>query len=94
MRLNNVEKNNFKASVYAFDKDAKVFLFGSRTDDQKRGGDIDILIISDSINREQIRKIKLNFYDSFGEQKIDIVLDDGSLDEPFKKMIYTKAIEL
>ena len=94
MRLSKVEINNLKTSVFSFDKEAKLYLFGSRTDDQKRGGDIDLLIISKNINREEVRKIKLNFYDEFGEQKIDILQDDGKLDEPFKKLIFTKAIEL
>ena len=94
MRLSKVEINNLKTSVFSFDKEAKLYLFGSRTDDQKRGGDIDLLIISKNINREEVRKIKLNFYDEFGEQKIDILQDDGKLDEPFKKLIFTKAVEL
>ena len=94
MRLSKVEINNLKTSVFSFDKEAKLYLFGSRTDDQKRGGDIDLLIISKNINREEVRKIKLNFYDEFGEQKIDILQDDGKLEEPFKKLIFTKAIEL
>ena len=94
MRLSKEEINNLKTSVFSFDKEAKLYLFGSRTDDQKRGGDIDLLIISKNINREQVRKIKLNFYDEFGEQKIDILQDDGKLDEPFKKLIFTKAVEL
>ena len=92
MRLSKVEINNLKTSVFSFDKEAKLYLFGSRTDDQKRGGDIDLLIISKNINREEVRKIKLNFYDEFGEQKIDILQEDGKLDEPFKKLIFTKAI--
>ena len=94
MRLSKVEINNLKTSVFSFDKEAKLYLFGSRTDDQKRGGDIDLLIISKNISREEVRKIKLNFYDEFGEQQIDILQDDGKLDEPFKKLIFTKAIEL
>lgn len=94
MRLSKEEINNLKTSVFSFDKEAKLYLFGSRTDDQKRGGDIDLLIISKNINREEVRKIKLNFYDEFGEQQIDILQDDGKLDEPFKKLIFTKAIEL
>ncbi len=94
MRLSKAEINNFKTSIFSLDKEAKLYLFGSRTDDQKRGGDIDLLIISKSINREQIRKIRLNFYDEFGEQQIDILQDDGRLKEPFKKLIYAKAIQL
>ena len=94
MRLSKEEINNLKTSVFSFDKEAKLYLFGIRTDDQKRGGDIDLLIISKNINREEVRKIKLNFHDEFGEQQIDILQDEGKLDEPFKKLIFTKAIEL
>ncbi len=71
-----------------------MYLFGSRIDDQKRGGDIDLLIISKKLDREKIRQIKFNFYDEFGEQQIDILQDNGTLDKPFNKLIYTQAVEL
>lgn len=94
MRLSIGEMNNFRSSTYDIDPDAKLYLFGSRVDDSKKGGDIDLLIISAKISRKDVRTIRLNFFDQFGEQKLDIVVDDGSLKTAFVKMIFEKAILL
>ena len=91
MRLTNKEICNLKTSVFEFDPAAKLFLFGSRTDDTKRGGDIDILIISKIISRKEVHLIRINFFQSFGEQKLDIIVDDGTLNTPFIKLIFEKA---
>ena len=50
MRLNNFEVGTIKECVYSLDKDAKVYLFGSCADDTARGGDINLLIISEKLN--------------------------------------------
>jgi len=43
MRLSNDSMLTIKQAVtLIFGKDAKVYLFGSRTDDAKKGGDIDL----------------------------------------------------
>lgn len=46
MRLSNTEVNTIKTAVFELDLHAHIFLFGSRVDDSKRGGDIDLLIES------------------------------------------------
>ncbi len=94
MRLNSLEREVLKSSVRCIDKDSKVYLFGSRVDDSKKGGDIDILIVSDKITRFDRRKIKLDFYEKFGEQKLDVIVDDGTFREPFSKLAFEKAVEL
>ncbi len=48
MRLSEIEQKTIKESVSAFDKQAKIVLFGSRVRDAARGGDIDLSIISDN----------------------------------------------
>lgn len=94
VRLSEDEINNLKASVTAADPEGKLFLFGSRTDCEGRGGDIDLLILSKQITRKSLTAIRWNFFERFGEQKLDIVLDDGTLAEPFVKTIFRKAVEL
>lgn len=94
MRLSSEEINRIKSSVAQFDKDACVYLFGSRTDDNKRGGDIDILIVSDKIDRTQKRMIRLDFFERFGEQKLDIIIDDGTFREPFHEIALNRGVKL
>jgi hypothetical protein len=54
--------------------DDKVFLFGSRVDDNKRGGDIDVFILSNQHYDSQImRNIKTKFMQQFGWQKLDLI---------------------
>jgi predicted nucleotidyltransferase len=71
--------------VQTADADARVWLFGSRTDDAKRGGDIDIAVLSPKIGIAERMKIRRSITDVLGEQKIDIVVSaDGS--EPFFRL--------
>lgn len=94
MRLTAKEISILKRSLESINSEAQLFLFGSRTDDTKKGGDIDLLVLSDSISMKDLRKLRLDFYKEFGEQKMDIILDDGSFEDPFHKLIFKKAVKL
>ena len=72
MRLSEKEKVNLLNSIHYWDKDAKVYLFGSRTNDNKKGGDIDLEVRSNRIGLKEKIDIKLKFFEEFGEQKIDL----------------------
>ena len=55
-------------------------LFGSRLDDQRCGGDIDLLITTELPDAQAAgRRIDLlaDLWIALGERKIDILLDDG-----------------
>ncbi len=74
---------------------AKIFLFGSRTDDDKKGGDIDVLILSEKKLRfSDLSRMRISFYKAFGEQKIDLVNFTFSEEYPFKSIALEQAIEL
>jgi len=94
VRLTSLEREVLKSSITAFDKYSKIYLFGSRVDDDKKGGDIDILIVSDKITRADKREIRLDFYEKFGEQKLDIIIDDGSFSKPFSKIALKNGVSL
>ncbi len=74
MRLSQEQKGVITEAISSFDPDAEVFLFGSRVDDNKRGGDIDLLVKSKLIGLNERRSIKLKLMDRLGPQKIDIIL--------------------
>lgn len=59
MRLDQQERHALKRAVADIDVD--VFGFGSRIDDQARGGDIDILIFSDDEPFKLSRRVTVDF---------------------------------
>ena len=94
MRLTQEQRACLKTTCKALADDAKIYLFGSRVDDRKRGGDIDLLIISKTLTKKDLRRLRVEFCKRFGEQKIDIVLDDGQMRDPFVRLIFRQAIPL
>ena len=46
MRLTVNEITLLKEKLALLSREAKLYLFGSRVDDSKRGGDIDLLVVS------------------------------------------------
>ena len=94
IRLDQEELATLKRSLEKLTDDYALYLFGSRADPTKRGGDIDILVISDKLKRRDLRKVRIDFFEKFGEQKLDIVLDDGTLSSPFVRHIIDKAVSL
>ncbi len=77
MRLSQLEIDGIKKAFKEVFKDGKVYLFGSRVDDNKRGGDIDLYIIP-SKEIENIREKKIEFLvkldEYIGEQKVDVII--------------------
>lgn len=94
MRLETEQINCLKNTLEMLASDARLYLFGSRVDDSKRGGDIDLLIVSEKLTKKDIRILRIEFFKHFGEQKLDIVLDNGALQDPFVKHILQKAVLL
>jgi predicted nucleotidyltransferase len=93
MRLKDYEQAAILSTVKSLDSNAVVYLFGSRVDDNKKGGDIDLLVLSDRLTRDDKRAIKMKLYDLIGEQKIDLVLaaDDS---DPFVKLALETGVKL
>jgi predicted nucleotidyltransferase len=77
MRLEDNEIQAIKTIFNAVFKSGAIYLFGSRVDDTKKGGDID-LYISTPDKKDLVSK-KIDFLvglkRKIGEQKIDVVLD-------------------
>lgn len=95
MRLKKEVIDYFKSSILNQSQKVDVYLFGSRTDDTLRGGDIDILILSEStLSRTFLRTIKINFFKQFGMQKLDLINFTYIEKHPFKSLILEKAVLL
>lgn len=99
MRLNEFEIDSIKTLASRhFGKGVHVYLFGSRTQDELLGGDIDLFISSNNDKLLEVRT-KVNFIADLvlliGDQKIDVVLDTpAKRNSVFFKTIYQTGIQL
>ncbi|MCX7760987.1 MAG: nucleotidyltransferase domain-containing protein [Hydrogenothermaceae bacterium] len=94
VRLSESEIETIKRVVRQFDPQAKIILFGSRTDLSKKGGDIDLLVISDKIDYNSRRNIKTELYLLLGDRKIDLIVTDNPDKQSFTKIAYKYGVEL
>ena len=95
MRLDTSIINFFKQAIEEEIPGAKIYLFGSRTNDDAVGGDIDLIVLTQNhVDKRLFRSIRIEFYKKFGWQKIDLInftFDDQSV---FRQLIKTNAVEL
>ena len=87
IRLDNEQK---KALQFALnDVQAEVYLFGSRTDLKKRGGDVDVFVLTD-IDSHEAYNLSLqltNKYQQICDERIDVIVLP-----PIEKMEYKNFI--
>ncbi len=105
MRLESSEIKAIKQSINHFIiQDYYIlYLFGSRTDQNKKGGDIDLLLVvkdGSPLTRDQVQKHKLEILvdikSAIGDQKIDLVITEERelLADPFLREIMKRAMKL
>ena len=78
MRLTQHQITTFKrVGEEVFGPDAQLYLFGSRVDERRAGGDIDLYVVGFDRPTEQQIEAKLRFLSkvklSIGDQRIDLV---------------------
>ena len=82
-------------AVHKQDPEAKVILFGSRTKDDQRGGDIDLLVISDRLDFRKQWKIRRDILDEIGWQKLDLlVCPEDQLNSGIARLAIESGISL
>jgi len=91
MRLTNSEIQAIEKAIYSLDHDAAIYLFGSRADDSRKGGDIDLLIISKNLTFSDKIKIKKSIFEHIDEQKIDLIIAKDNAD-PFVRLALEQGI--
>ena len=93
MRLTDHERRAILAQVRRHDPQARVRIFGSRARDDVRGGDIDLLIYSDRLNRAALRELRIDLQDALGQQHFDLILH-GRRPSAFARSVAGKAVSL
>ena len=74
---------------------SEIYLFGSRADDNRKGGDIDVLVLDEhTLTLRQKLEITAAFHKECGDQKLDIVSFTHKDTHPFKKIALTSAVPL
>lgn len=93
MRLDEKEHKIIKDAILERDPQARIYLFGSRTNNFAQGGDIDILVLSDKINISDKLIVKRELFKKLEDQKIDIIVS-GDRNRPFVKAALENAVSL
>ena len=75
-----------------------IVLFGSRADPSRLGGDIDLLVTLYPLQPVDVyrftQRLRLALEDRLGEQRIDVIVDDGHGDGIFPALARETGVEL
>lgn len=95
MRISIEQIDLLKNKILSILPDAMVYLFGSRIDDNKKGGDIDIMILSDrKMSWKEKAMIRWHYFERFGEQKLDIISSTFKENDSFKQIVLHEGVGL
>lgn len=91
MRLDSKQKEALFKAIEGIENE--IYLFGSRVDDTKKGGDIDILIFSQANPYKLSQRVAVQYFMEC-EEKIDvIVMDPHNLTPEQKAFLNTITME-
>jgi len=95
MRLSPDEIEVIREQVRALDPEAEVYLFGSRANPSGRGGDIDLLVVSDRLGFRDVLRLRGEILDRIGWQQLDLLVRRrDQLDEPFAALARARGVKL
>lgn len=95
VRIPQTTRQSIKSLVSKRVPNSECYLFGSRTLDDAKGGDIDLLLLTpEQISLRQILTLRREILNQIGEQKIDIVNFPKTSNHPFLKVAMDGAIPI
>jgi len=95
MRLTAGEITAIREEMGRLDPHAEVYLFGSRVDDTARGGDIDLLVVSDRLSFRNVLRLRTRILDRIGWQQLDLVVRRrNQLGEPLAALAQETGVKL
>ncbi len=95
MRLTASEVTAIREEIGRVDPSAEVYLYGSRVDDKARGGDIDLLVISEAVGFREMLRLRTRILDRIGWQQRDwVVRRRDQVTEPLAAVAQETGIKL
>ena len=96
MRLSPNEISAIKKTILGIDAAAVIYLFGSRVQDDLKGGDIDLVVLSTKLSFTNKLDILAEIKSLIGDQKIDlrIVEPEALQSDPFLLSIKNSMVRL
>lgn len=99
MRLADNEIDAIKqAFIHSFAPTDHLWIFGSRTDDSKKGGDIDLYVETQETDVGIIQNMHHKFldilFDHIEEQKVDVVIKRPTLSLPIHQHALETGVQL
>ena len=95
MRLTDLQKTNIRQTVARIvGPNAQTWLFGSRVDDNRRGGDVDLYIEpTQKIMLISALRCKIAIEESMDLQ-VDIIIKEPGIDKPIYRLAKTQGVLL
>jgi predicted nucleotidyltransferase len=95
MRLETDQSTAIREEIRRADPGAEIYLYGSRADDTRRGGDIDLLVISDRLGFRDLLALRRAILDRIGWQQLDLMMRRrDQLEEPLAILAQQTGIKL
>jgi len=83
-----------QAARQSFGADARLWLFGSRVDDAKRGGDVDLYVEPTQGNTLlSTLRCKISLEDSL-DLHVDLIVKEPGKDKPIYQLAKTQGVQL
>jgi predicted nucleotidyltransferase len=95
MRLTAGEITAIREETGRLDPKAEVYLYGSRVDDAARGGDVDLLVLSETLAFREVLRLRRRILDRIGWQQLDLVVRRrDQANEPLAAMARATGVKL
>ena len=95
MRLSAIQRESIlQATHQNFGASAKVWLFGSRADDTRRGGDVDLYVETEQINTLLSKlRCKIAIEESL-DLHVDLLVNDHAKSDPIYQIAKNEGLQL
>lgn len=94
MRLTNEQRQLITTRIRQyFGQDAHVWLFGSRLDDNKRGGDVDLYVEAEQPKLLSELKCKIGLEEAL-DLHVDLVVRQPEQDDPIYRLARNEGVQL